>query len=77
MLEQITITPNEVVTRNYFANLDSFQFVFTISGLAAESTEVSVWGKNASGQLVTAHRLVSDELLGSDTAMGRRDYYLG
>ena len=52
--------------RNYFANLDAFQFVFTTSGPAAESTEISVWGKNASGQLVTTHRLVTDELLGSE-----------
>ena len=66
VLEEVFLTPNEVETRNYYANFDTFQFVFTTSGLAAESTEISVWGKNASGQLVTAHRLVSDELLGSE-----------
>ncbi|MGM0875623.1 MAG: hypothetical protein ACQEWV_12655 [Bacillota bacterium] len=66
VLETVTLTRNEVATRNYFANFDTFQFVFTTSGPAAESTEISVWGKNASGQLVTAHRLVSDELLGSE-----------
>jgi YVTN family beta-propeller protein len=68
VLEVVSLTPNEVATRNYFANFDAFQFVFTTSGLAAESTEISVLGKNASGQLVTAHRLVSDELLGSEVA---------
>ncbi|WP_307440997.1 hypothetical protein [Paenibacillus sp. V4I3] len=66
VLETVSLTPNEVATRNYFANFDAFEFVFTTSGPAAESTEISVWGKNASGQLVTAHRLVSDELLGSE-----------
>jgi YVTN family beta-propeller protein len=66
VLEVVSLIPNEVATRNYFANFDSFEFVFTTSGPAAESTEISVWGKNASGQLVTAHRLVSDELLGSE-----------
>jgi hypothetical protein len=68
VLETVTLTPNEVVTRNYFANFDAFQFVFTTSGPAAESTEISVWGKSGSGELVTAHRLVSDELLGSEMA---------
>ena len=64
VLEVVSLTPNEVATRNYFANLAAFQFVFTTNGLAAESTEISVWGKNASGQLETAHRLVLNELLG-------------
>ena len=54
--------------RNYFANLNAFEFVFTTSGPAAESTEISVWGKNESGKLVTTHRLVTDELLGSEMA---------
>ena len=63
VLELFTVAPNQVVTKNYFVNFDSFEFVFTTSGTAAESTEISVWGKNASGQLVTAHRLVSDESL--------------
>ena len=66
VLEEVFLTPNEVATRNYFANFDAFEFVFTTSGPAEESTEISVWGKNASGQLVTAHRLVSEELLGSE-----------
>lgn len=68
VLEEVLLTPNEVATRNYFANFDAFEFVFTTSGPAAESTEISVWGKNASEQLVTAHRLVSDELLGAEVA---------
>ena len=54
--------------RNYFANLNAFEFVFTTSGPAAESTEISVWGENESGKLVTTHRLVTDELLGLEMA---------
>ena len=42
VLEVVSLTPNEVATRNYFANLAAFQFVFTTNGLAAESTEISV-----------------------------------
>ena len=47
------------------ANFDAFEFNFTTSGAAETSIEVSAWGKNAAGQLVTAHRLVSSELLGA------------
>ncbi|KAA2301775.1 hypothetical protein FY526_23285, partial [Clostridioides difficile] len=44
--EQISIDPDQVVTRTYFANLDAFEFVFTVEGAAIEQTEISVWGKN-------------------------------
>lgn len=64
--ELITVSPDEVITRNYFANLDAYEFVFTTEGLAELQTETSVWGKNSAGQLVTAHRLVSAELLGAE-----------
>lgn len=60
--EQISLAPDQVVTRTYFANLDAFEFVFTVEGVAMEQTEISVWGKNETGQLVAAHRLVSSEL---------------
>lgn len=64
--ELITVSPDEVITRNYFADLDAYEFVFTTEGLAELQTETSVWGKNSAGQLVTAHRLVSAELLGAE-----------
>ena len=32
--EQISIDPDQVVTRTYFANLDAFEFVFTVEGVA-------------------------------------------
>lgn len=47
----------------YFANLNAFEFVFTTEGPAVDQTDISVWGKGASGQLVVAHRLASSELL--------------
>lgn len=71
--EQISIDPDQVVTRTYFANLDAFEFVFTVEGVAIEQTEISVWGKNENGQLVAAHRLVSSELEieGDNTSVNR------
>ncbi|KGE18361.1 hypothetical protein [Paenibacillus wynnii] len=62
--EFLNLAPNQVVTRNYYANLDAFEFTFTTSGMAEEEVQISFWGKDSSGQLVTAHRLVSSELLG-------------
>ncbi|WP_407271088.1 hypothetical protein [Radiobacillus sp. PE A8.2] len=60
--ELFVVAPNQVVSKNYFANFDGFEFVFTTGGAAEFDTEVSVWGKDASGQLVDAHRLVADEI---------------
>ncbi|WP_229522505.1 hypothetical protein [Paenibacillus monticola] len=59
------LAPNQVITQRYFANVNGFEFVFTTGGTGADLTEVSVWGKNSAGQLVTAHRLVTAELLGA------------
>jgi hypothetical protein len=64
--EVIDIAPNEVVTRNYFADLDAFEFIFTIGEAAEEEIGISVWGKNAAGQLVDAHRVVAHEKLSSE-----------
>ena len=63
--ELFSVAPNQVITKNYFANLNAFEFVFITGDPAADQTEISVWGKGASGQLVAAHRLVSSERLGS------------
>ncbi|WP_194201620.1 collagen-like protein [Metabacillus mangrovi] len=68
--ELLSLSPNEVITRTYFANLDGFEFVFTVTGPGEATTEISVWGKNAAGQLVTAHRLVTDELVGNEGSTG-------
>jgi hypothetical protein len=59
--EMISVAPNEAVTRNYFADLDAFEFVFGTSSEAAEEVGISVWGKQTSGQLVDAHRVVEHE----------------
>nr|WP_307543028.1 exosporium glycoprotein BclB-related protein [Paenibacillus sp. W4I10] len=62
--ESFDIAPNQVVTNNYFANLDAFEFTFTTTATVNDPVQVSVWGKSSTGALVTAHRLVSSELLG-------------
>lgn len=59
ILSQDEILPNTVFSKNYYSNLNSFEFVFTITGGAVENTDISVWGKGSSGQLTTPHRLVS------------------
>jgi hypothetical protein len=59
--EMISVAPNEAVIRNYFADLDAFEFVFGTSTEAAEEVGISVWGKQTSGQLVDAHRVVEHE----------------
>ncbi|AJS59033.1 hypothetical protein [Paenibacillus sp. IHBB 10380] len=64
--ELFNVSPNEVVTKNYFANFDAYEFVFTTGNLAAVETEVSVWGKDAAGHLIDAHRVVASEELGAE-----------
>ncbi|OBZ11704.1 hypothetical protein A8L34_15280 [Bacillus sp. FJAT-27264] len=62
VLEDCSVAPNEVITHNNYANFDGYEFLFTIGDHVAGQTEISVWGKNASGELVDAHRLVSSEV---------------
>jgi hypothetical protein len=59
--ELFTIAPNEVLTKNYFADLDAFEFVFSMIEEDEVQVGISVWGKQASGQLVDAHRVVTWE----------------
>ena len=61
-----TVGPNEVLTNDYYANFDSFEFSFTTPTLIDDPIQVSVWGKSSTGQLVTAHRLVYSELYGEN-----------
>lgn len=58
--EAVEIAPGGVVTRDYFADLDAFEFLFTGDDLG-EKAGISVWGKQADGQLVDAHRVVTHE----------------
>lgn len=55
----LSISPGDVVSKNYYAQFDAFEFQFTTS---TNATEISVWGKNAAGNLTTAHRAVPAEL---------------
>ncbi|WP_339305214.1 exosporium glycoprotein BclB-related protein [Paenibacillus sp. FSL L8-0435] len=62
--ESFDIVPNQVITNNYYANFDAFEFTFSTPAVVNDPVQVSVWGKSSTGTLVTAHRLVSSELLG-------------
>ncbi|WP_275445962.1 exosporium glycoprotein BclB-related protein [Paenibacillus sp. ACRSA] len=62
--ESFDIAPNQVITNNYFANFDAFEFTFTTTAVVNDPVQVSVWGKSSTGSLVAAHRLVSSELIG-------------
>ncbi|KGE18362.1 hypothetical protein [Paenibacillus wynnii] len=62
--EGIIVAPNTVITKHYFADLDALEFLFAIGGAAENEVEVSVWGKQASGQLVSSFRVVAQENLG-------------
>ncbi|MBW5444646.1 hypothetical protein GE107_01015 [Cohnella sp. CFH 77786] len=65
VLEQFAIAPNAVITKNYFAAFAAYEFVFTTGGPAEASTEISVWGLNGNGEIVSAQRIVADEELGT------------
>jgi hypothetical protein len=69
VLELISVNPNEVIAKDYYANFDAFEFVFTTGSAAEDETQISVWGKDSAGQLVTAHCLVSSELLGEEAGI--------
>ncbi|UOK64655.1 hypothetical protein MT997_09525 [Paenibacillus sp. OVF10] len=62
--ELLNVSPNQVITKVYNGNFDAFEFVFSTSDTAAPEAQISVWGKDGEGELVAAHRLVSQELLG-------------
>ena len=61
--EVVVIPAGEVLTRSYYADHDSFEFEFEVFS-EADVVQISLWGKNSAGGLVTAHRLVSAEMLG-------------
>ncbi|GAB6152828.1 hypothetical protein JCM17380_15780 [Desulfosporosinus burensis] len=57
--ELFTLTAGSVTKRNYFAQFDAFEFQFTVS---SEAVEITAWGKDATGNLTTAHRAVAQEV---------------
>ncbi|HBV89238.1 MAG TPA: spore surface glycoprotein BclB, partial [Desulfosporosinus sp.] len=59
VLELFVMAPGEVAERIYFAQYDEFEFKF-ITG--SDAIKISAWGKDAAGNLVAAHRLVTAEL---------------
>lgn len=59
--EDVSIGSGQVVTNNYFANLDALDFVFTVNDAVTDQLRISVWGKSGTGELVTAHRIVTYE----------------
>lgn len=63
--ELVEVGPNEVLTRNYFADLDAFEYALTTE-VGEDTIGISIWGKMASGELVDVHRIVSWELEGKE-----------
>ncbi len=56
--EFFTLSAGSVASRNYYAQFEGFEFQFFVSSSAVE---VSAWGKNAAGDLTSAHRIVARE----------------
>ena len=57
--ELFNLTAGSVAQRNYFAQFDGFEFQFIVS---SDAVEVTGWGKDAAGNLTTAHRAVAQEV---------------
>lgn len=56
--EFFTLAAGTVASKDYFVQFDAFEFQFFVS---SEAVEVSAWGKNATGNLTSAHRVVAKE----------------
>ena len=65
VLLELLLAPGEVFSSTsltppgYYADFDEFEFKFTTS---SDAVEISAWGKNAAGELTTAHRIVAHEV---------------
>ncbi len=55
--EFFTLTAGTLALKTYFVPFDAFEFVFFVS---SQAVEVSVWGKDATGNLTSAHLVVVD-----------------
>ncbi len=55
--EFFTLTAGTVVLKNYIVPFNSFEFVFFVS---SQAVEVSVWSKDATGNLTKAHLAVAE-----------------
>ena len=49
--ESFDIVPNQVITNNYYANFDAFEFTFSTTAVVNDPVQVSVWGKSSTGSL--------------------------
>lgn len=58
-LNLISLLPGDVSKLVYFSDFDEFGFEFITSSGAVK---ISTWGKDADGNLTTAHRLVAEEI---------------
>jgi len=57
--ELFSLTVGSVARKNYYAQFDGFEFQFIVS---SEAVQVTAWGKDATGNLTTAHRVVAKEI---------------
>ncbi|MDM5278155.1 hypothetical protein QUF95_12210 [Paenibacillus silvae] len=63
--ELFIVLPNQVITKDFDANFDAVEFNFSLGDAAVADAKISVWGRDQNGDLVTAYRLVSSELIGA------------
>ena len=57
--ELFNLTAGSVAQKSYYAQFDGFEFQFIVS---SEAVQVTAWGKDATGNLITAHREVAQEV---------------
>ncbi|MFC7373100.1 hypothetical protein ACFQPF_15780 [Fictibacillus iocasae] len=58
--EVFSMVPYQVSIREYQTQFDAFEFKFSVE--SGTDIDISVWGKDAEGNLVASHRLVPAEL---------------
>ena len=56
--EFFTLAAGTVALKNYYVQFDAFEFQFFVN---SQAVEVSAWGKDAVGNLTSAHRVVAKE----------------
>ncbi|WP_151736575.1 hypothetical protein [Paenibacillus tengchongensis] len=64
--EVVDIAPNQALIRNYYADLNGFEFVFNTGPTDIQLLGLSVWGKRNTGELAAVHRIVAQEQLMAD-----------
>jgi len=58
--EHFILVAGTVALKNYFVPFDAFEFKFFVS---SQAVGISTWGKDASGNLTSAHRVVAKEVI--------------